>query len=102
MPDSERTRRLKADAGRKGGSASTDAKRAASAVKMTAIMRRRLATDREQVIAISSANGTTACAIAWRCDDCQRVIYGPAIGTHQRATGHTGRTRIDNINEETA
>lgn len=99
MPDSTETRRLKAEAGRKGGSVVSDATRAASVVKMTTLMQRRLAEEPERVSAISSANGSTACSYSYLCHDCGRTIRGPSIGTHQKRTGHIGRTRIDNIKE---
>lgn len=39
--------------------------------------------------------GRASSAIPWRCDECGRVIHGPSVGKHQRATGHQGRTRLD-------
>jgi hypothetical protein len=95
VTDSEHTRRLKSEAGRRGGSVVSEATRAASAVKMAAVMRRRLAEEPERVSAISSANGQTACSYLYLCT-CGRVFRGPSAYYHAKQRGHGDVTRIDN------
>lgn len=51
--------------------------------------------------AVVQAAGLISTAVPWLCHDCGRVIYGPSIGTHQKASGHMGRTRLDSTTTST-
>lgn len=48
-----------------------------------------------EIAAARTESGGISSAKAWQCDDCLRVIVGPSIGRHQKATGHEGRTLVD-------
>lgn len=76
------------------------ASRAASVVKMTDLMKHRLATEPERVSEISSQNGQTACAYVYLCP-CGRVFNGPSAYYHAQQRGHGDVTRIDTTSQET-
>ena len=48
----------------------------------------------EKAAQANTNSGLVSTALAWLCHDC-----GPAIGKHQKATGHEGRTRLDTQEE---
>ncbi|WP_248582018.1 hypothetical protein [Nocardioides sp. InS609-2] len=47
--------------------------------------------------------GLVSTAQRWKCNDCTFVSHAMGVARHQRAKDHhRGRTRIDNIDKETA
>ena len=41
-----------------------------------------------------SKGGTTSTKQQWQCDECGKITIAPALGQHQKYSGHTGRTRL--------
>lgn len=56
----------------------------------------------EKAAAANHQSGLISTAVLWQCESCLRVIAGPAIGMHQKRSGHSGRTRIGNKESESA